>query len=164
MKAFHSGVYLAQRRLQVASYSKATIAIDPLRMQSLTPLQLPANSLCRTRHKTGEGVSTYFPAANVSCTTRYETGRQLQVCCQYKPSWHVELCPTLYYSQTQRRTTAAATGAHSCPDEAWSKTLVVVEGLSDQRAVRKAVPAQVRYSFHAPSPLPAPTGIHHSAF
>ena len=127
-------------------------------MHNWTSLQLPATPLCRTRCVHNTPVK-FITAAYAS---HYVAGHQRQVTWQRKPVTLAALRVMRHERVTQLR--SAAIFAHGCPDEAWAETLVVVEGLSDRRAVWKAVPAQVCYITHEQLPQYISCMYHSSSF
>lgn len=111
-------------------------------MHSWTSLLLPVNPLHTARaHKAAPFL---FTAVQADSTAQHVAGLQRQTLSLSKPNTGAAPGATLRDKQLRwSRQAAVPTNRYK---KAWVETLVVVEGPSDQCAVRKAVPAQVCHS------------------
>ena len=91
-----------------------------------------ASSICRF---TGESRQELLVPATVS-----RPGAKRRTVREYKPK--AVAAHSRVRTDDRVQTNPAETIQHVSTETAWARTLVVVEGLSDQRAVLKAVPAQ----------------------
>ncbi|KAL3145719.1 hypothetical protein ABBQ32_003250 [Trebouxia sp. C0010 RCD-2024] len=109
-------------------------------MHLCTSPLLPSSPLCGAQ-RAYKAPLLSVTAAYAASTAHGVAASQRHVPSQRKPTSLAALGTPLHDKQQRRNKTASVTTR--LDSKAWLETLVVVEGLSDQCAVRKAVPAQV---------------------
>ena len=113
-------------------------------MSTCFQLPAPATRLLSTRH---HGVRALGNHQSHLTNMPLLSATQSHLTCGASPLCLHKSCQRPAYPRTRCATATCSNVTHArracVADEAWNDILVVVEGLSDQRAVRKAVSAQV---------------------